>query len=524
MLKLPLDISTFSVLRKEDYLYVDKTRQAYNLITQGRRYFLSRPRRFGKSLFVSMLKELLEGNKYLFKGLWIENSDFTWKQHGVIVLDMSSMGISDVQSFNEGLSHALQKIAENYDFTIILNAHKPELALKDLVAALYKRFGAVAILIDEYDSPLLHAMHDALRAEAIREAMHRFFATIKGLDAYVNFALITAVSSFTKAGLFSGINNLRVITLDTLYAEICGYTQDEVHHYFSDYVKQWASEHDLAQDTLYAEIKKWYNGYSFGVDTLKVYNPFSFMHALHSRQLKNFWFRTGTPKFLVSELSKEFRVQEYRIFDPETFRASEDLLESFDIGATPLPALMFQSGYLTINAYDPTSHLYQLTYPNIEVQQSMQKYLVAVFADIEVATVEKVSSDLEQALRHEDIGQAVLLLKRLFMHIPYQLHVKEEKFYHALLHMVCNAYGMKIVSEQAISHGRIDLIIALQKLLYVIEIKFNDSPEHALKQIEAMRYYEPFIKDFNRIILLGLSFNRTDKHFDIQYAYHALGS
>jgi PAS domain-containing protein len=522
MQRLPLDLSTFSTLRKENYLYVDKTQHAYNLITKGRRYFLSRPRRFGKSLLLSMLKELLVNNRQLFDNLWIASSDYTWHEHGMIMLDFSRFGIQDAISFDKAVCFALQEIANAYKLAVDLQGLSPEFTLHKVVQALRNRFGKVAILIDEYDNPILHAMHDIPRAEEIRNTMYRFFAAIKGLDEYVDFAFITGVSSFAKAGLFSGINNLRIITLDPLYAEICGYSQEEVDHNFSDYIEQWAGKQRQAQEGVCKEIKKWYNGYSFGAGVSGIYNPFSLMHALDKKQCDNFWFQTGTPKFLMIELEKEYRQNEYRLFDPETFRASRDILASFDVGATPLPALMFQSGYLTITEYDEARQLYKLGYPNAEVQQSMQKYLVAVFARTEIATVEKVSSDLEQALEHENIEDAVALLKRLFMHIPYQLHVKEEKFYHALLHMVCNAYGMQIVSEQSISHGRIDLVIALPKLMYVIEIKFNDTPENALNQIETMRYYEPFLKDNVRIMLLGLSFNRTEKHFDITYAYRAL--
>lgn len=201
---------------------------------------------------------------------------------------------------------------------------------------------------------------------------------------------------------------------------------------------------------------------------------------------------------------------------------SRELLASFDVGTTPLPALMFQTGYLTIRDYDAERSLYSLGYPNSEVQDSMQKYLVSVFAQVSVGAVEEITSDLELALQKEDIEEAVSLLRRLFMHVPYQLHVKEEKFYHALLHMVCNVYGMRIISEQSISHGRIDLVVSLKNLIYVIEIKFNDSPEQALKQIEEMRYYEPFIKENKRIILLGLSFNRSEKKFDIAFASRSL--
>lgn len=522
MLKLPLDISSFVQLRALKYLYVDKTKYAYNLIAHGRRFFLARPRRFGKSLFVSMLKELLGGKKEIFEDLWIYNSDYSWKVHGVIVLDLSVMGIRDVLSFNKGMCYKLQEIADSYELSIVLDSTTPELALHRLVRALYEKYGAVAILIDEYDSPILNSLKHVDIAVDIRDALRNFFAAIKGLDTELDFVFITGVTSFSKAGIFSGMNNLRIISLQDNYAGICGYTEEEVDFYFSEHINVWAEEKKISFLELRNKIRRRYDGYHFSDNLQAIYNPFSVMNALEAKEFKNFWFQSGTPTFLVHELEKKYRQEEYRLFDPETFRASRELLASFDIGLTPLPALMFQTGYLTIRDYDSERSLYSLGYPNSEVQESMQKYLVSVFAQVPVGTVEEVTSDFELALQKEDIEEAVSLLRRLFMHVPYQLHVKEEKFYHALLHMVCNAYGMRVISEQAISHGRIDLVVALKSLIYVIEIKFNDSPENALKQIEEMRYYGPFIKENMRILLLGLSFNRSEKKFDITYAFRSL--
>lgn len=522
MLRLPLDFSVFKEMRESDYLYVDKTRHAYNMITQGKYYFLSRPRRFGKSLFVSMLREVFTARRELFKGLWIEQSDYPWQEYGVILLDFSRMDISDKESFHEAIRLSMQGIVRQYNLSVDIHALSPAWALSAVVEALHHKFGKVALLIDEYDSPILHALQDVPRAKEIRDAMQRFFTAIKGLGEHINFVFITGVSSFAKAGLFSGINNLRVITLNPQYADICGYTEQEIDANFADYLNHWSEAKNIMPADLRAKIKNYYNGYAFGANVIKVYNPFSLMHALDTKQFDNFWITTGTPTFLVHELEKEYRQNEYRLFDPETFRASKELLASFDVGATPLPALMFQAGYLTIRDYDEDRGIYSLGYPNIEVRESMQKYLVSVFAQVSVGTVEEVSSDLEYALQREDIDEAVGLLRRLFVHIPYQLHVKEEKFYHALLHMVCNAYGMRIISEQSISHGRIDLVVALKGLVYVIEIKFNDTPENALKQIDEMRYYEPFVKDNVRVILLGLSFNRSAKQFDITYAHRVL--
>jgi hypothetical protein len=511
--RLPLDLSTFSILRKSHYLYVDKTKYAYDLITGGRRFFLSRPRRFGKSLFVSTLKEILSGNKDLFDGLWIEKSDYQWHPHGVIVFDFSILGINDADSFKIGIITALQKTIKMYGLEIFIDNLGPEVALDKVVGALYDSFGHVAILVDEYDIPILHALQDAPRASVIRDAIRSFFATIKGLDAYVDFVFITGVSSFAKAGLFSGMNNLQVITLNKRFAGICGYTDEEVDHYFAGYMQDWASKEGTPYAQLRQEIKTWYNGYRFGVNVVAVYNPFSLMHVLAGQEFKNFWFQSGTPTFLINVLKKE-----HHTFDHEKLETTEDALGVFDVGATPLMALMFQSGYLTIVGYDKETQLYRLDYPNEEVRISLQKYLLEVFARLDVISAERMSREFRAALNNGDIEEAVYLLKQLFAHVPYQLHGKEEKFYHALLQMVLSVSGIRAQSEYSTSHGRIDLVVELPKVLYIMEVKFNASAEVALKQIEERRYYEPFIKNGKPITLLGLEFKREPNNFDVAYA------
>lgn len=516
-LKLPLDLSTFKEMRESGYLYVDKTEHAYNIITGGRKYFLSRPRRFGKSLFVSTLREILNGNKKLFKGLWIYNSDYNWQQHGIIELDLSALGIDSPESLKIGLCYALNKIAQDYSLNINLKINSPELLLIEVVNALRARFGKVAVLIDEYDNPILQALKDEGRASAIRDAIKLFFTAIKGRDTLIDFVFVTGVSSFTRAGLFSGFNNLRDITLNAKYATICGYTDSDVDSYLAEYIKDWSESANIPFNDLRTQVKTWYNGYAFVNDAQTVYNPFSLMNALEAKAFKNFWFQSGTPTFLVEELKKEYRKEEAHILDPEKFEATEESLGIFDIGATPLPALMFQTGYLTITGYIPEKKLFKLGYPNYEVRTALQKYLLGIFAQLDYISAERISLQLRAAFSAGNIDEAVQLIKQLFTNIPYQLHVKEEKFYHALLQVACGASGIKSQSEYSISHGRVDLVLDLPNILYIIEIKLNDSADVALEQIEQRRYYEAFLPNKKTITLLGLSFKREPKIFDLTY-------
>ncbi len=399
MFRLPLGLSTFAKIRKASYLYIDKTEHAYNLITQGHRYFLSRPRRFGKSLLVSTLKEILAGNQSLFTDLWISRSNYQWQPHGIVMLDLSAITVTNVEDLRSGLCALLQDIADDYKLNLKLNSAKPDIALRALVRALAAKFGHVAVLIDEYDSPILQVLHKPQQAQIVRDAIRSFFTIIKSLDALVDFVFITGVSSFAKAGLFSGINNLRILTMDHRWATICGYTDSEVDNYLKSQLQAWAIAKNITYEQLRQQVKYWYNGYRFCADSITVYNPFSLMNALDLQEFKNFWLQSGTPAFLVAELAKKYRQSEHEILNLEHFETTEDALGIFEISAMPLTALMFQTGYLTITAYDSEKRAFQLGYPNFEVRTALQKYLLGVYANLELTEAESFALKLYSALK-----------------------------------------------------------------------------------------------------------------------------
>lgn len=517
ILKLPLDVSTLSILRTHNYLYVDKTEHAYNLITGGRRFFLARPRRFGKTLFVSTLKEILIANKKLLEGLWISNSDYQWHQHGIIALDISALGIKDPATLESGIRYALLSIAQEYGIVIDSSIKSPEIVLSILAKTLKSRFGHVALLIDEYDSAILRILHDVDAARTLRDEFQRFFAAIKGLDHELDFVFIAGVSSFTKSGIFSGMNNLQIITLDERYGDICGYTDQEIDQYCAGYINAWAERDGIEYDELREKIKYWYNGYCFGKTSVSVYNPFSLMHALSTKEFENFWFQSGTPTFLVDVLSKE-----QTIFDPSVVELTKEGLGVFDVGETPASSLMFQAGYLTIRHYDPMSGLYTLGYPNHEVERSLPKYLFEAFARIPASKAEDLFSQLRKKLTQSNIDEVIDLLKQLFAKVPYQLHGKEEKYYHALLIMIFNAARIATFSEVSTSDGRIDLVLELPEVIYIMEVKFNQSARVALEQIKNREYFLPYLGHEKTTVLLGLSFKRTLHKFVIDYTVETL--
>lgn len=414
--RLPVDIATFKRLREDNCLYVDKTRHAYNLIRGGYRFFLSRPRRFGKSLLVSMLKEIFLGNRKLFQGLWIDQSDYSWNQHGVIAFDLSSFDVSTIDVFKADMYRFLEDTAVSYELNVDINRTEGlGTALRVVVQALSKRFGRVAVLIDEYDSPVLRNLHDKEQAKAMRDVLHSFFSAIKGFDEYINFVFITGVSSFAKAGIFSGMNNLQIITTKEPYADLCGYTDKEITNYLSPHIEAWAQKESISFEEQRKQIKDWYNGYRFSSSAIAVYNPFSVMHALQDQRLGNFWFASGTPTFLVDELKKK-QHEEPEVFNAivqgEHIKISQDSLGVFDVGLTPIPALMFQTGYLTIVGYDKARDTYQLGYPNNEIRQSLQLYLLSIATKLNTETAKGMAFKLSTEL--DERGYLGLAVRRRF--------------------------------------------------------------------------------------------------------------
>jgi hypothetical protein len=368
--KLPIDVSNFKTMIEDDYVYVDKTRHIHQLITQGRFYFLSRPRRFGKSLLVSTLKEIFLANKKLFETSWIGSSNYVWHKHPVIHLDFSSISHNDAENLRTNLIIRLKSIAVDYG-VIVDGAHDPESIFYDLVKKL-SLTGKVVVLIDEYDYPILKHITNTPLALEMQEVLRGFYTSIKGLDEYLKFVLLTGVTKFSRTSIFSGLNNLNDISLDLEGATLLGYTEHEIERYFTEHINYFAEKQKTSVNVIMKNMKIWYNGYRFSGNSVveKIYNPFSVLYYLHKQQRKNYWFASGTPTFLVSLLKKNYYHKAIESFDRVTM--TEDSLISFDIsGDIPLNTLLFQTGYLTIKSYDARHAMYTLACPNQEVRISL---------------------------------------------------------------------------------------------------------------------------------------------------------
>ncbi len=366
--KLPIGIQTFSKLREDNCVYVDKTALIYKIITIGSRYFLSRPRRFGKSLLVSILAEIFLGNKELFVGLDIESLPYDWKKYPVISISFSDLDCTTPENLNESLKYCLQQIAQQYQINLETK-NMPAVMLQDLVKILANQ-AKVVLLIDEYDYAILKHIHNPEMVNVMREAVKNFYAVIKGLDQYLKFVFLTGVSKFSQTSIFSGLNNLNDIGLDAQFNTLLGYTKREIVTFFDSYLHEAAQYNDCSVEELLEKITEWYDGYLFtnAVGATKIYNPFSVLLFLSKKEFANYWFQTGTPTFLINLL----KMYNYPIQKFDKIRVTQEDLGSFDVDIMPLTTLLFQTGYLTICAPDKKTDMYTLSYPNRETAHSFE--------------------------------------------------------------------------------------------------------------------------------------------------------
>lgn len=375
MKQLPIGIQSFEQLISKKYLYVDKTEYVHRLITTGAYYFLARPRRFGKSLTVSTLKALFEDKRELFAGLWIDQSTYTWEKHPVVYIDFATVQAGAPAIFKRSLGKKLASIALQYN--IVLELDEPGDMLNELMVLL-RRQGPVAVLVDEYDAPILKHLPKSVHLHEIHEQMQSFFLTLKGLSEHVQFMFITGVSKFSKTSIFSGFNNLKDISMDERYAELCGYTHTELTTYFTEHIAALATHEACTQKLVTQKITDWYDGYRFAPNATAMYNPFSVLLLCDTKAFKNYWFGTGTPTFLLKMIGKAERIPS----SFETVSMSEAAMDAAEPEHLEIVPLMLQTGYLTIKSFDPETTNYTLSFPNREVRsafaQNLSKYFTPV--------------------------------------------------------------------------------------------------------------------------------------------------
>ena len=502
--KLPIGIQTFRKIREENCYYVDKTAYIRRLLDEGMHYFLSRPRRFGKSLFLDTLKELFEGNEPLFEGLHVHDY-WDWSvRYPVVRLSFGRGNFKDEGYLHANVMAQLHTIAEEAGIAPRYDT-APE-CFSDLIRVLHRQVGQrVAVLIDEYDKPILDALEVPEIARANRDFLRGLYATIKDSDAHIKFTFLTGVSKFSKVSLFSGLNNLKDITLDTRYSAICGYTDADLERIFAPELPGLNRE----------EIRDWYDGYSWRSEE-KVYNPFDILLLFDSREFGAYWFETGTPTFLIETLFKR-RVSSLKLND---MMGNNDLLSTFDVDEIATEALLFQTGYLTITGEENLGgkSLYWLGYPNREVRQSLNESLLDYLVKDPSQQMAN-SVQLYRLLEANDFGGLETLFHAFFASIPYEWYTNNdianfEGYYASVFYSYFAALGLNITVEDSSSHGRVDMAVQFKDNIYLFEFKVVElaSEGAAMAQLKEKGYADKYRSLNQPIHLIGVEFSKDTRN------------
>ncbi len=507
--KLPIGIQSFEVIRSENYYYVDKTPFVKKLVDEGKFYFLARPRRFGKSLFLDTLRQAFLARRELFEGLYLENH-WNWSvRYPVIHI-----------SFGAGVIRSTEELLETIDYILRRNAEQEKLSLseklynkrfEELIVKLHQKYSRpVVILIDEYDKPILDNIENRELALEIRENLKNLYSVLKDADPFLKLVFITGVSKFSKVSLFSGLNNLEDLTLHPEYATLCGYTEEELTSVFADRLNDFDIE----------EIRRWYNGYNFLGPP--VYNPFDILLCLKSGLFRPYWFETGTPSFLIKLL------YENRFFLPEleNLEVGESLIASFDVDYIEPEPLLFQTGYLTIKEVrrrGPRT-LYRLSYPNLEVKMSFNDHLLNWYTRVP-AEKERLLDRVFLSLEKNDLEGLNRAFHSFFASIPHDWYRRSEiqnyeGYYASIFYAYFSALGLEVKVEEPTSHGRLDMAVTFEDRCYLFEFKVVElEPEgRALETLKARSYHEKYLDRFREVYLIGVEFSRTDRNI-VEFAW-----
>jgi Predicted AAA-ATPase/PD-(D/E)XK nuclease superfamily len=493
MRRYPVGIQDFSEIRKGNYVYVDKTTFIEKLFVHGKYYFLSRPRRFGKSLLLSTLDYLFQGRKELFEGLHIENNWDWTKKYPIIKISFSNIGHKEL-GLQPAINKCLDDIAAKHGIVLKENFNSGK--FRSLIENLSAQKGSVAVLIDEYDKPIIDYLNiDINRAIENREILKNFYSVLKDADPYLKMVFITGVSKFSRVSIFSDLNNLSDLSIDPNFSGVCGITQQELDSIFEEELAVFDAE----------KIKLWYNGYSWN-ETESVYNPFSILSFFVKRVFQNYWFETGTPTFLIN-LAKKIHLYAF-----ENSTVSQTQLGSYDIERLQVLPLMFQTGYLTIKSYNHETGIYTLDYPNLEVRLSYLEMLLDSYQQNEFEAGRILAIKLRSILENAELDRLQSLFNNIFKSIPYEIWQREnEHFYHAIIHLTFRLLGIYIESQVQTSDGRMDALVQTARYVYAFEFKLDGSAQDALQQVQKKAYLSPYLHQNKTCIGIGINFSSEAK-------------
>jgi hypothetical protein len=506
---MPIGVQDFEKLRKGDYLYVDKTALIYQLVSSGCYYFLSRPRRFGKSMLLSTLHAYFSGKKELFKGLSIEKIEKDWIEYPVLYIDLNTSEYKTEDDLRNKLSANLnewEKLYGKEDYESSLG-----MRFEGIIRRACEKTGKrVVILVDEYDKPILQTLEDSELQDAYRSILKGFYGALKSMDRYIKFAFLTGVTKFGKVSVFSDLNNLEDISLDKPYASICGITDEEIDTVFVPYVQRLADTLGKTYDDVREELRVQYDGYHFVYGSVAVYNPFSLLNTFKKNEFNNYWFETGTPSYLVYLLKKHH----YSLEKMATVECDADVLNSVDSQSTNPVPVIYQSGYLTIKDYNPTYGLYRLGIPNKEVEVGFYKYLLPNYTSIDRTQSGFYIANFVEEINAGKVDEFLKRMSSLFADTPYELVKDLENHYQNVLFIVTKLMGFYVKAEYHTSEGRIDLVLQTADCTYVMEFKLDGTAEEALQQINDKNYALPFATDNRKLIKVGVNFSSTTRNID----------
>jgi hypothetical protein len=523
MKKLPTGRQNFEGIINEDLLYVDKTKQVYNLLNNGRLYFLSRPRRFGKSLLVSIFSHLFNGERELFKDLYIsQHTDYEFEKFPVLQFNFANFGhkITDLEA---KLQRVLQEYAHKFEIELFSNSLSED--FEQLVKGISEKGKPVVILIDEYDKPIVDFLTEFEKAKTNQRVLRQFFGVLKGLElkGHLRFLFITGVSKFSKVSLFSDLNNLLDLSKSPLANDLLGIVQEELEFYFEEYIEAAVQKMNIPKPQLLKAIKDWYNGYSYDGE-ITLYNPFSILNFFTNFQFANYWFATGTPTFLVETIRDEAIKPE----ELENIEVGEFFFDSFSLEHLDIIGLLFQTGYLTIKSIDRGIYetQYFLGYPNIEVQRSLEHNLVEAFTYQPKSTVSGALIKMQRGLKNGDVALFMDFLKIILSSLKYnwqppkqykteaELFKMWEGYFHAILYVITSYMNMSVKTEIETNKGRIDLIAETADFIYLMEFKLAETSTDAVTQIKSRDYAAVYQNSPKKVFLVGINFSKEERNVE----------
>ena len=501
-MKYPIGIQNFEKIRREGFVYVDKTALIYKLVDEGSYYFLSRPRRFGKSLLISTLEAYLSGKKELFKGLAIEQLEKDWTEYLIFHLDLNVGEYKTEESLYEKLDAFLTPLERQYG--TLPSLHEAGQRFEYVIGQAYKKTGKrVVILVDEYDKPLLATIAHPELQDSFRTTLKAFYGVLKSMDGCIKFALLTGVTKFGKVSVFSDLNNLIDLSMNRRYQSICGITKEEITKYFDESVHELAEGYGMSYDAALARLKEDYDGYHFVNNGVDVYNPFSLLNTFANCEFGRYWFETGTPSYLVEVMKQD----NYPLPDLTQEQVTGDFLNSIDsMSKNPIP-LIYQSGYLTIKSYDPRFGFYTLGFPNKEVEEGFADYLLPFYTNVKQGDSAFFIGNFINELEMGRIDDFMRRMATMLADTDYKVVGDSELYFQNAFYLISRMLGFYTEVERETSDGRMDMTVKTKDYVYIFEFKLDGSADDALRQIDAKGYAKPFALDSRKLIKVGVNFS-----------------